>query len=1018
MKNTFVNKVMRLLIYVLCVTFALEPYNVWSYPLTNSLTINLLQQKQEISGHILDGNGIPVFGVNVLIKGTQQGTYTKEDGAFSIVADPSDVLVISYLGFKPLEIEVGVKKQFTITLEDDITALDVVNINAGYYAVSEKERTGNIAKVDSKIIEKQPVNNPLGAMQGYMSGVDIIQDTGVPGGGYDIQIRGKNFINGSTEPLYIVDGVPFGSESLGVSEVSAGINNGNISPLNALSPTDIESIEVLKDADATAIYGARGANGVVLITTKRGEAGTTQFKMNVTSSLGQVSHFLDLMNTSEYLELRREAVTNDGYGALLESSAFDFVWPDLKTWDQDRYTNWQKELIGGTAYRNTAQLSVSGGSAQTQFLISGAYQKETTVFPGDSNYKKYSIHSNLNHSSDNEKFSINMSANYAKEHNYMPRTDLTNMAYSLSPNAPELYTEDGELNWENNTWDNPLAVLEDEYYAEINTLMTNINLSYLLLPSLKVLGNLGYNNYQITSYKLLLNTSRNPSFGFTPEGYSSITTNDSSRDSWIIEPQLQWVKQWGNINLDVLVGTTFQSQTTDQLVIKGTGFPNNSLVNNIAAASELEIRNSSNSEYNYQAFFGRINLKLKDRYIINLTGRRDGSSRFGPGKQFGNFGAVGVAWVFTEEAVLKSNAVLSFGKLRGSYGTTGSDNIGDYKFLSTYSVTGNDYDGTLVLEPSGISNPFFGWEVNNKLEIGLELGFFKNRMLLNTAWYQNRSSNQLVGIPLAATTGFSSLTGNFDATVQNTGLEFDVHVKNIQGENFQWTTSFNMSLPKSKLLEFPNLENSVFASKYVVGQPITIQKLFNALGVDPDTGMYQFEDYNNDGAISSLEDRQWIEDLAPEFYGGLGNTFSYKNLSLDVFFQFKKQKSYNELKQQAAPGLMNNASVSFLNRWQEPGDQTPLMIATSGFDFNLIPSRDNYRLSNRTISDASYIRLRNITLNYSVPKALTQKLALNVYVQGQNLWTLTKFKGPDPDQPSYIILPPLRQIAIGAQIHF
>ena len=1016
MKNTFLNKVKGLLIYTLIVSFAFLTTQVFSR--STSKEMIFITQQQQIKGKVADENNTPIAGASIQIKNTKKGTITDFDGSYSIEASTNDTLVFSALGYKTKEILVNNQTSLNITLNKDVMALGEVVVNAGYYNTTERERTGSISSVSAAQIEKQPVNNPLGAMQGYMPGVNIVQNTGVPGGGYDIEIRGRNFINGNTEPLYIVDGVPWGSQSLGVAELSAGINNANISPLNAISPTDIESIEVLKDADATAIYGSRGANGVVLITTKKGDEGKTQFKVNLSSSMGKVSHFLDLMKTPEYLELRREAVINDGYGTQLENSAYDFVWPDLKTWDQNRYTNWQKELIGGTAVRNLAQLSISGGSAQTQFLISGAYQKETTVFPGDANYKKYSLHSNINHVSKNERFTVNMTANYTKEHNQMPRTDLTRSAYTLPPNAPELYTEDGNINWENNTWDNPLAVLDDDYVAEINNLAANINLSYQLLPSLKLIGNLGYNNYQIASYRLLLSSSRNPSFGFTPEGYSSISTNDSSRDSWIIEPQVQWYKEWGDLKVNVLIGTTFQSQTTDQLVLNGTGFPNNSLINNIAAASDLEIRSSTNSEYNYQAFFGRINFKVFDKYILNFTGRRDGSSRFGPGRQFGNFGAIGAAWLFTEEDFMSSDSMLSFGKLRGSYGTTGSDNIGDYQFLSTYNVTGYEYNGTLVLEPSGISNPLFGWEVNKKLEVALELGFIKDRILINTAWYQNRSSNQLVGIPLAATTGFSSLTGNLDATVQNTGWEIDLNTRNILNENFKWTTTFNISIPKSKLLAFPDIENSTFASTYVVGQPISIRKLYKATGVNPETGIYEFEDYNDDGVITSLEDRQWIEDLAPEFYGGLGNTFTYKNLSLNLLFQFKKQKAFNNYRQQAAPGLMQNASVSYLNRWQQPGDDTPLMIATSGLNYSLNPSRDQFRQSNMAVSDASFIRLRNATLNYTIPNQASEKFAVDVYLQGQNLWTLTNFDGPDPEHSSHIILPPLRQISLGAQFNF
>ena len=396
---------------------------------------------------------------------------------------------------------------------------------------------------------------------------------------------------------------------------------------------------------------------------------------------------------------------------------------------------------------------------------------------------------------------------------------------------------------------------------------------------------------------------------------------------------------------------------------------------------------------------------------------RSGSSRFGPGKQFGNFGAVGFAWLFSEETIFNDNSILSFGKLRGSYGTTGSDNIGNYKFLENYNITGFNYDETTILAPSGIFNPLFGWEANKKLEVALELGFFNDRVLLNTSWFQNRSSNQLIGIPLAATTGFSELTGNFNATVENSGFEVDLRTVNLQNKSFKWTTTFNITMPKNKLVKFPGLEISSFANRFVIGKPLTIVKLYNALGVDPATGIYQFQDYNDDGAISGIEDKQWVEDFAPKFYGGLGNTLSYKNLTLDFFFQFKKQKAFNDLRYRATPGFKGNASVRLLDRWQQPGDTNPIQLASGGFSPNVGPSDLNQSASNAAVSDASFIRLRNISLNYKVP-VLSSGLDINVYLQGQNLLTFTKFKGPDPEQPSNNRLPPLRQISLGLQLGF
>ena len=969
-----------------------------------------------VSGSITDSTGEPIGGVTVLEEGTDNGTISQMNGTYEIAITENGRLIFSAVGFKTTMIAINGREEINVSLDEDITQLDEVVLNAGYYTFTEKERTGSIATIQAKTMEKQPVSNPLAAMQGHLAGVNIVQNTGVPGGGFNVEVRGRNFIDGAADPFYIVDGVPYNSQSLGSSTVSGQILGGNISPLNALNPNDIESIEVLKDADATAIYGSRAANGVVLITTKKGKAGKTRFDAHLSSSLGSVSNLLDLLNTQEYLELRREGVENDGFGPFLEDPAFDFIWPDIKSWDNGRYTDWQKKLIGGTAYRNNAQLSVSGGATNTQFLVSGAYNKETTVFLGDANYKKATLHSNLNHRSSNERFKFNLSTSYTNENNRLPRTDFTSRAYTLEPNAPELLDGDGNINWENNTWDNPLAALEENFELTTNTLIANALLSYEILENLTFKSSLGFNSYRLDSFRTLPSSARNPSLGLTPQNYANLTTNGSKRNSWIVEPQLNWTKQWNIFKMDVLLGATFQEENTEQFLQRGTGFPNDELLRNLTAANTLEVLQDSDTEYRYNAIFGRLNLNFWKRYILNLTGRRDGSSRFGPGKQFGNFGAVGMAWLFSEENFLKGSSILSFGKLRGSFGTTGSDNIGDYRFLNTYNVSGFDYNGTTLLEPTGIFNPLFGWEENNKLEAALELGFFNDRLLVNTSWYRNRSSNQLIGIPLAATTGFSELTGNFDATVENSGIEVDLRTVNFQKKNFSWTTTFNLTVPKNRLVAFDGLESSTFANRLIIGEPLTIIKLYNALGVNPETGIYEFEDYNGDGTISGLEDRQRVADFGPKFYGGFGNTLTFNNLSFDFFFQFKKQDAFNELAFGATPGYRRNSSSALLDRWQEPGDINPIQRASGGLSFG----EDTGTLqesSNAAVSDASFVRLRNVSLNYKIPTS-GRGPDLNVYVQGQNLLTFTNYEGPDPEQPSNIRLPQLRQITLGLQIGF
>lgn len=1017
MKNNSINRGRWILF---CIAYLIITLNLTNSFATNAIIKykNLYKLQFEVHGVITDRNRMPLAGVTIMIKGTKKGTVSDFNGAYTLIANTEDVLLFSFLGFKTQEVSIQGLTEINIQMKTDFTSLNAVEINAGYYSVKDKERTGNIAKLDAKTIDKQPVNNPLAAMQGHLSGVNIVQTTGVPGGGYSIKIRGKNFINGSTAPLYLVDGVPYGSQSLESSLVSSGINRGNVSPLNAINPSDIESIEVLKDADATSIYGSRGANGVVLITTRKAKGGKTQFKANMSSTLGQSTRFMTLLNTDQYLEVVREGVVNDGFGPFLEDPAFDFIWPDLKTWDDTRNTDWQNELIGGTAYRNNMQLSVSGGSEQTQFLISGGSLKETTVFPGNGNYKKVSMFNTLAHQSKSQKFTVNFSSSYSIEDNQLPRLDFTGVAYRLQPNAPKLYTDSKTLNWEDSTWDNPLASLEQKYRAQTNTLIAKLGLAYAIMPNLKLKTNLGYTNNQLESHRIFPSSARQPSLGLDASS-SSFDMNRSSRESWIIEPQLDWSQHFGHIKLQLLLGSTFQKQESKALVQTARGFPSDNLLLNLAAANTIEVSRDSQSTYKYQAIFGRINIKWRDRYILNLTARRDGSSRFGPGRQFGNFGAIGFSWLFSEEKFLENSSIISLGKLRGSYGITGSDNIGDYRFSSTYNTTGLDYNGVSVLEPTGVFNPNFGWESNKKLELALELGLFNNKIQLQTVWYQNRSSNQLIGLPIAATTGFNSLTGNFDATVENSGIEWDLNTVNFQNKHFKWTTTFNLTVPRNKLISFPNLENSPFANRYRIREALTSIPLYHALGVDTDTGLYQFEDYNEDGNISSLDDKQWFEDLAPRFYGGLGNAITYKNLTLNVFLQFKKQLGYNYLRSGATVGLRQNVPVQLLDRWQNPGDNNPMQRASGlGLYPGVLDADNRQRESNATISDASFIRLRNLTISYQVPQDFSKGLDLNLYLQGQNLFVITPYDGPDPEQSSFEILPPLRQVTLGMQLSF
>ncbi len=989
--------------YVLPLSFAL----LWALS-TPTISQN---GSPPISGIVTDSNG-PLGGVNIIVKNTSRGTQSDVDGHYEIATKSSDTLVFSYLGYNSQEVAVGSGSILNVTMQSDATALDAVVINAGYYKVSDRDKTGSITRITAKEIENQPVSNPLATLQGRLTGVEVVQNSGVPGGDFNIRIRGRNSIRSDgSEPLYIVDGVPYPSQSLGNGSIS-NVLGGAQSPLNGISPTDIANIEILKDADATAIYGSRGANGVVLITTKKGEIGKTEFTVNSESGMGKIARRQKLLNTQEYLALRREAFANDG---IEDYPPFEY---DINgTWDQNRYTDWQKVLYGGTAYYTRTQASVSGGNAETRFLLRGSHQKETTVFLGDFDYHKNSVLGNVNHRSKDDKFTLQFSGNYVSDKNTLPTTSFVFQSKTLAPNAPALYDENGALNWEDGTFSNPLAILNATYLSKTSNLTGSGFFAYKVFSNLSIKTNLGYNEIHLDESRTFPNTVYNPAFGLD-SSFSSVTFNNAKCSTWIVEPQLEYKNEFGKLGLLLLLGTSFQTETSKRTITYAEGFTTNNLIYDPSAASHVAINGNTEEEYRYNALFGRFNLNWNKKYILNLTGRRDGSSRFGPDRQFANFGAVGAAWLFSEENIIRESLkFLSFGKLRGSYGSSGNDQIGNYQYLDTYVGNGLSYQGIPGLQPSQLFNPNFGWESNRKLEMALELGFLKDRIFFSAAYYRNRSSNQLVGIPLPGTTGFPSLNANLDATVENTGFEVELNTINIENKQLRWGTGINLTVPRNKLISFPGLAESTYANQYVVGEPLDIALLYDYLGVDADTGLYTFRDYDGDGQITAPNDLKKAVYRGVDYFGGLSNTITYKGISFDFLLQFVKQTGWTSEYTSGLPGTRTNQPVDILDHWQNPGDISNTQLLTAGYNDDAAIAFGRYQNSSAVIGDASYIRLKNLSLSYQIPE---NKLGLGcrVYVLGQNLLTLTDFKGADPESRSAEQLPPLRMLSLGTELKF
>lgn len=956
-----------------------------------------------VNGYVTGNSDVPLVGA-VVRAGSAKGT-TNAEGRFSLSLPPGSYsLTISYVGYEKLEKDIQVQEKSvelgTFRLKELASTLnDVVII--GYGSTSKRNNTGSVSSIDSKTIAQQPVTDPLAALQGRIPGLMVNASNGLPGASLSVRVRGTNSLTtGANEPLYVIDGVPYMSTPM--NQFTGG--NGNQSPLASINPSDIERIDVLKDADATAIYGSRGANGVILVTTKKGKAGKTDIAVNMFSGFSKVTRLPDMLDTKQYLDLRRNAFANDGT-APTETNA-----PDLTLWDSTKSTDWSRQLIGHTARFTELQGSVSGGNQQTQFLLAGSYHHESTVMDAPYGYDRGSLHANINHTSLNRKFNINASIIYTADKNNILASDVSQY-YNLAPNYP-VHDSTGDYYWFGNI-QNPMAYLGRKYVSRTNSLVGNTMIRYTVLPGLDLKTSLGYTKTNMDQTLTVPQYTLNPSNGAP----SQANYGFSETHSYIIEPQATYSRRWGIGTLGALVGGTWQQRISEGHYLNGTGYPGDSQLDNMQAASSVVVRNYNYSQYRYNSVFGRLNYNIDNKYIVNGSFRRDGSSRFGPNKRFGNFWAIGGAWLFYEEPFLSKNLpFLSYGKLRASYGVTGNDQIGDYGYLDSWSTVSYPYGGTTGLTPARLANPNYSWETNKKLEVAMELGFLDNRILFTGSYYRNRSGNQLIGLTLSPQTGFDNITTNLPALVQNRGWEFELNTTNTKGV-LTWTSTFNMSINRNSLLDYPGLEGSSVQYQYVIGQPLDVVLGYRFTGVDPQTGLPSFEDANKDEQLSELDDYVVLGKKSPTYFGGFGNSLSYKKWSLSFLFQFVKQDGpglnygYTSYPQ----GILSNTGMDALDRWRQAGDITsvPKATTTSGSAaYNLYSTY--YRLSSATWGDASYIRLKNVSLAYSL-SSIVKKWKwqdCSVYVQAQNLFTITGYKGFDPETQG-AVMPPLKTFTAG-----
>lgn len=962
-----------------------------------------------------DETRAPISGASIVNKRTGKGTQSDAGGKFMFKdVEPGDQVTCSMIGYQSVTIPAN--KQLIVLLKIAVDELDKAVVQA-YGKTSRRFATGDITRISGEELARHPVMNPLLALQGRVPGMIVTPTTGYASSPVKVVLMGRNSVNKdfSSEPLYIIDGVPQTILDL-PGKTQPATNDGGSpgyiqdgisrtfgqSPLYGINPKEIESIEVLKDGDATAIYGSRGANGVILITTKRAKPGKTSFSLSVQQGAVVAARQAKVLNTQEYLKYRREAFKNDGILPTRENA------PDLMVYDTTRFTNWQDEIYR-TGRSTGINASISGGDIRNSFRLGINYNTEKGYMVGKGKNEVIGLNLSTSHASMDQKLKIGVGVRYL--YTFVDAVGLGGSPL-LAPNAPAIYDSLGNLNfaeWKPNPLvggDYPFSESFKPSIIKTNVLSANTQMSYKILNglSLEVTGGFTSSRNTNDNFKpLAAEDPRIPAIAYAFFGNSNTST-------WIVEPGIRYSGFAAKGRFEVMIGGSLQSSRTNTSTIIGFGYSNDNLMGSIGNAMSRDVLDGT-GEYKYTALFGRINYNWENKYIINLNGRRDGSSRFAPGRQFGNFGSVGLSWNMSEEKWLKKilPSWISFLKLRGSYGTTGKDGVGDYKYLARWGVNANQnypmlpYNGVqpyTLLQPV---NQIYHWEANRKFSAGLEISLLDSRINITATIQRDVAYNQLISYPTPIYTGFQSVVANSPAKILNVTPGLDLSATLIRKKDVEWTVGFNIGTTSNKLLAYPGLELSPHASVYQIGDALNTQYKLHYLGVDPLTGEYRFEDYNKNGGIEMdnslprgqmLDDRYVAINMDPKYNGSFRTALNYKGASLALSFEFNRTwKAESFLKN--LPGRSQNIYVpseGVGNYWKKPGDIAKY-ARLSTVMANFITNSDGGYM------DVSYLRLNNISVGYALNNELIRKAGLtscSIGITVSNIFTITRYPGLDP----------------------
>lgn len=992
--------------------YTIDGTHIIIYKSTNRRTDRpVTAQENRISGRVVDEKKEPIIGANVVIKGTTDGTITDLDGNFTLEVPPHAVLQVSYIGYISREVPVRTHKSLSIILTEDTRTIDEVVV-IGYGSVKKSNLTGAVASVKTTELQQTPITSIDQGLVGRASGVQVTQTSGMPGAVASIRVRGSSSLQGGNEPLYVIDGFPVYS---GTGFGSTG-GNTQMSGLSTVNPSDIESIEILKDASATAIYGARAANGVVLITTKSGKKGRDVITFESSWGVQQVAKKIEVMDAQEYAALINDAYRNDGLTPPYDATQLAEI-ARLRAG-----TDWQDELYR-SAWSQNYQLTFSGGDEKTTYAVSGGFFDQQGIII-DTDFKRYSVRLNM----DRQVFkNFKVGTHFSGSHtvNRTAPTDMggrdgvVNGALKMNPMQPVFANEEtGEYTSVNEPGlliPNPVATARKQVYKNATSrLLGDVYAEWEFIPGLKAKVSLG------TDVMYLKGNLYTPSSIYQALGIASATVRVNRSINWLNENILTWNHTFNKIHaLNVLGGFTIQRNNVETVEASSSNFVNDVMeYNNLGAGSIYNKPGSSAMQWSLMSYLARINYSLYDKYLFSVNARIDGSSRFGSHNKYGFFPSGSVAWRLSEEPFMEgAKEVVNNLKIRTSYGFTGNTEIGVYESLATLDATSWTIGNQLVsgFYPNKIPNPDLKWERTGQFDVGVDVGVFDNRLRVTADYYQKKTKDLLYNVAIPTASGFDSMLKNI-GSVENKGFELSVESDNLAGA-FTWTTAFNISFNRNKVLELggetykevgqldDHLKTGSFR-RLVVGEPIGVFYGYRFDGIfqnetecaaqtssaSPiEVGLRRYKDLNGDGKVDAEHDREILGDANPKFFGGLTNTFGYKGFELNVFLQYSygnKIYNYNAMELEAPTGGQN-VYKEMVNRWTPEHPSQVYPKATTN---------RNVLVSDRFVEDGSFLKLKTLSLSYSFPGIRWKHIGgLRVYATGQNLLTWTKYRGYDPE---------------------